>query len=328
VQHDGRGDVTDIATSYVRAASAGDYLALMKPRVMSLVVFTGLAGWLAAPGGSDPVLAAVALLAIAAGAGGAGALNMWYDADIDAQMARTRARPVPAGRVHPSEALAMGMVMSILSVLLMALVSGILAAGLLAFSIFFYAVIYTMGLKRRTPENIVIGGLAGALPPAIAWAAKTGALGLDPMLLVAIIFFWTPPHFWALALYQKGDYAAAGVPMLPVTHGARETRRRILLYSLALIPVCLAPALTGLGGAIYTAVAGTGGALFILLAWRIARSQAGERGGGGDLYAVARGDKAARDLFAFSILYLTLLFAALIVERGFGLLWPLVRAAT
>jgi protoheme IX farnesyltransferase len=319
--------VTDISGSFARTATAGDYFALMKPRVMSLVIFTGLAGLLAAPGHIDPVLGFAILLAIAAGAGGAGALNMWYDADIDARMARTRARPVPAGKISPQEALGMGMTMSILSVLLMALASGAFAAGLLAFTIFFYAVVYTMGLKRRTPENIVIGGLSGALPPAIAWAAKTGALTLDPLILVAIIFFWTPPHFWALALYQKGDYAAAGVPMLPVTHGAAETRKRVLLYALILVPLGLAPAVTGLGGALYAAVATAGGALFLLLAVRVARSRAGERDAGGDLYAVARGDKAARDLFAFSILYLALLFAALLIEHGAGAYWALPGVA-
>jgi heme o synthase len=319
-------EVTDVTASQARGASAGDYLALMKPRVMSLVIFTGLAGLLAAPGPIDPILGFSILLAIAAGAGGSGALNMWYDADIDAKMARTRGRPVPMGRVPASEALGMGLTMSILSVLLMVLAAGVLAAAMLAFTIWFYAVVYTMYLKRSTPENIVIGGLAGALPPAIAWAAKTGGLSLDPILLVAIIFFWTPPHFWALALYQKGDYAAAEVPMLPVTHGAAETRKRIFLYSLVLIPLCLAPGLTGLGGAVYTSLAAGGGAMFLLLAWRILKSQAGEKGGGGDIYEVARGDKAARDLFAFSILYLTMLFAALIVERGAGLYYSLPLA--
>jgi protoheme IX farnesyltransferase len=307
-----------------RTAGAGDYLALMKPRVMSLVVFTGLAGMIAAPGALDPVLGFSCLLAIAAGAGGAGALNMWYDADIDAKMARTRNRPVPAGRIAASEALGLGLTMAILSVLLMTLAGGLLAAGLLAFSIWFYAAFYTMGLKRRTPENIVIGGLAGALPPAIAWVAKTGALSLDPLLLVAIIFFWTPPHFWSLALYQRSDYAAAGVPMLPVTHGAAETRKRILLYALVFAPLCLAPVFTGLGGALYAAIAALGAPAFVALAVRVARSRAGDDPAGGDLYAVARGDKAARDLFAFSILYLTLIFAALIAEHGGGLYWPLV----
>ncbi|MBU6373630.1 MAG: heme o synthase [Alphaproteobacteria bacterium] len=298
---------------------------LMKPRVMSLVIFTALVGWLVAPGDVNPVLGFAAVLAIAAAAGAAGALNMWYDADIDARMRRTRARPVPAGRIRGEEALGLGVVMSVLSVLVMALAAGWFAAALLAFSIWFYAVVYTMWLKRRTPQNIVIGGLAGALPPAVAWAAKTGGLTIDPILLVAIIFMWTPPHFWALALYQRGDYAAAGVPMLPVSHGAKHTRGQILLYSLLLAPLGVAPVLTGLGGVVYAVVSILGGALFLLLAVRIARSQAGERTdepGSPDLYAVKRGDKAARDLFAFSILYLFLVFAALFAERAFGLYAP------
>ena len=299
---------------------------LMKPRVMSLVIFTALVGWVAAPGDRDPVLGFAAIFAIAAAAGAAGALNMWYDADIDAKMRRTRARPVPAGRIPAEEALTLGLAVSAMAVVIMALSAGWFAAGLLAFSIWFYAVVYTMWLKRATPQNIVIGGLAGALPPAIAWAAKTGGLALDPLILVAIIFMWTPPHFWALALYQRGDYAAAGVPMLPVSHGAKTTRQQILLYSLALAPLGLAPACTGLGGWLYAAVAGLGGALFVLLAVRIARSPAGERTdepGSPDLYAVKRGDKAARDLFAFSILYLFLMFAALFAEHAFGLLRPI-----
>jgi protoheme IX farnesyltransferase len=312
--------VLDLPAS--RAATAKDYLMLMKPRVMSLVIFTAMVGWLVAPGASDPVLAFASLLAIAAAAGAAGALNMWYDADIDAKMRRTRARPVPAGRVPGEEALGLGIAISILATLLLALAAGWFAAALLAFSIWFYAVVYTMWLKRSTPQNIVIGGLAGALPPAIAWAAKTGGLAIDPILLVALIFVWTPPHFWALALYQRGDYAAAGVPILPVTHGAKATRAQILLYSLLLAPLGVAPVITGLGGGLYALISVLGGAIFLLLAVRIARSRAGERTdelGSPDLYAVKRGDKAARDLFAFSILYLFVLFGALFVERVFGL---------
>ncbi len=309
-----------LAVENIRPSTAGDFIALMKPRVMSLVVFTALAGWLAAPGEANPVLAFACIFAIAAGAGAAGALNMWYDADIDAKMRRTRMRPVPSGRVAGPEALSLGVVISVLSVVTMALAGGALAAALLGFTIFFYAVPYTMWLKRRTPQNIVIGGLAGALPPAVAWAAKTGGLGLDPLLLVLIIFMWTPPHFWALALYQKGDYAAAGVPMLPVTHGARATRTQILVYSLLLAPLGLAPAVTGLGGWIYTVVAGVGGAGFVLLAVRIARSKAGEgASAAGEIYNGAADDRAARNLFVFSILYLFLIFAALIAEHGLGL---------
>lgn len=312
--------MTEVAAALTRPATVQDYLALMKPRVMSLVIFTALAGWMAAPGASDPVLAFAAIFAIAAGAGAAGALNMWYDADIDAVMRRTRVRPVPAGRVAPSEALATGAIVGVLSVVTMALAGGPLAAGLLAFSIVFYAVVYTMWLKRRTPQNIVIGGLAGALPPAVAWAAKTGALGLDPVLLVLIIFLWTPPHFWALALYQSADYAKAGVPMLPVTAGPAATRRQILLYSLVLAPLGLSPVLTGLGGWIYAVVASVGGAGFLLLAFRLARSRAGEGASApGEIYTAGPDDRHARNLFAFSILYLFALFAAVIVERGAGL---------
>jgi protoheme IX farnesyltransferase len=291
-----------------RPASAADYVALLKPRVMSLVVFTALVGYVAAPGAGDWVLGFASILAIAIGAGASGALNMWYDADIDALMSRTRTRPIPAGRVPRDEALGLGIVLSVFAVMTMQLAAGPLAAALLAFTIFLYAVVYTMWLKRRTPQNIVIGGLAGALPPAIAWAAKTGALGLDPLILVAIIFIWTPPHFWALSLLAHRDYEAARVPMLPVTHGAEATRRHIFAYTLLLAPLGLAPVLTGLGGMIYAGVATLGGALFLLLAWRVLSSRAGE----GDKAQ----DKPARDLFGFSILYLFVLFAALLVERG------------
>ncbi len=293
-----------------RPASAADYVALLKPRVMSLVIFTALVGYVAAPGAGDLVLGFAAILAIAVGAGASGALNMWYDSDIDAVMTRTRTRPIPAGRVPREEALMLGIFLSVFAVMTMQLAAGPLAAGLLAFTIFFYAVVYTIWLKRATPQNIVIGGLAGALPPAIAWAAKTGGLGLDPLLLVAIIFMWTPPHFWALALLSRRDYEAARVPMLPVTHGAKTTRRHIFAYALLLAPLGFAPVLTGLGGVIYASVAAFGGAFFLFLAWRVLRSRAGE------------GDKAqnkpARDLFGFSILYLFMLFAALLVERGIG----------
>ncbi|MCW5724980.1 MAG: heme o synthase [Maricaulaceae bacterium] len=309
----------------VPAATAGDYLALMKPRVMTLVVFTAFAGLVAAPADMHPFMALAAVLAVAMGAGAAGALNMAYDADIDAHMRRTRLRPVPSGRIAAAEAYGFGVVAALLSVALMALATGWLAAGLLAFSIFFYAVVYTMWLKRRTPQNIVIGGAAGAFPPVIGWAAATGTVGLDAVILFAIIFLWTPPHSWALALYKSGDYAAAGVPMLPVAKGAAETRRQIMVYSLLFVAMALAPLLTGLGGLVYGAVAVAGGALFLLLAWRVFRSRAGEAGSAaeGALYAVRAGDKCARDLFAWSIAYLALLFAALIAEHGFGLAWPL-----
>ncbi len=303
--------MTNVAVEHqTRAASASDYIALLKPRVMSLVVFTALVGYVSAPGHGDLLLGFAAILSIAVAAGASGALNMWYDADIDAVMTRTRSRPIPAGRVPREEALVLGLTLSALSVVTMQLAGGALAAALLAFTIFFYAVVYTMWLKRSTPQNIVIGGLAGALPPAIAWAAKAGMLSLDPLLLVAIIFMWTPPHFWSLALMQSRDYANARVPMLPVTHGAKATRAHIFAYALLLAPLGVAPVLTGFGGMIYGAIAGLGGALFVFLALRVLRSRAGE----GDKAQ----DKPARDMFAFSILYLFALFAALLAERGFG----------
>ncbi len=314
-------DVTAVSTA-TKVADWRDYVALMKPRVMSLVVFTALTGLVVAPVTPHPILACVIILAIAAGAGASGALNMAYDADIDALMRRTAARPVPSGRVSAGEAATFGLVLSALSVTALFLAAGPLPAGLLAFTIFFYAVVYSMWLKRRTPQNIVIGGLAGALPPAIAWAGATGSLSLDPVLLVGLIFFWTPPHFWALSLYKAGDYEAAGVPMLPVVKGARATRRQIFAYTLLVAPLGLAPVATGLGGALYAITALAGGAMFLLLAWRVLRSRAGETpdgAGGSDLYAVVAGNRAARDLFAFSILYLFGLFAALLSEHAFGL---------
>jgi heme o synthase len=311
-----------------RAAEWKDYANLLKPRVMSLVVFTAMVGYLAAPDGHHPVLGAIAILAIALGAGAAGALNMWYDADIDGLMKRTRMRPVPAGLVDKDEALAMGLVMSFLSVLLLALASGPLAAALLAFTIFFYAVVYSMWLKRSTPQNIVIGGLAGAVPPLVAWVAAGGSiLDPSPWIMVAIIFLWTPPHSWALALYKAGDYAAAGVPMMPVARGAASTRFQIFAYSVPLVLAGLAPALTGLGGVIYTVTAAAGGALFLLLAVRVWRSRAGDTDGredGRTLYSDrAAENRPARDLFAFSLLYLTVLFTALLFEHGFGM-WSVV----
>lgn len=299
--------MTDISVDQHRAASASDYIALLKPRVMSLVVFTGLVGYVCAPGHADVVLGFAAILALAVGAGASGALNMAYDADIDAIMTRTRARPVPSGRVPREEAQALGIVLSVLSVATMALAANPLAAALLAFTIFFYAVVYTRWLKRSTPENIVIGGLAGALPPAIAWAARANAIDLDAVLLVAIIFFWTPPHFWALSLNQAKDYAAAGVPMLPVTHGARETRRRIFLYTLILVPLAVTPLLTGLGGFIYALASLAGGAVFIALAAQAWMSKAGDDGAD---------NKPAMRLFFYSIFYLFALFAALLIERA------------
>lgn len=289
-------------------ATVGDYLALMKPRVMSLVVFTALVGLLVAPGAVHPLIGFTALLCIAVGAGASGALNMWYDADIDAVMTRTARRPIPAGRVLPGEALAFGLTLSVGSVVVLGLLVDPLAGGLLAFTIFFYVVVYTMWLKRATPQNIVIGGAAGALPPMIGWAAATGAVGLEPILLFLIIFFWTPPHFWALSLYRAGDYARAGVPMLPVVSGSEETRRQVFLYTLVLVPLGVAPWPLGFAGALYGALAIVTGAIMLALAWAVRRSDA---------------ESAARRLFAFSILYLFLLYAVLLVDRlapaGFGL---------
>jgi protoheme IX farnesyltransferase len=285
---------------------------------MSLVVFTAITGLICANSGINPVLAAVSILCIAVGAGASAAFNMWYDADIDAKMRRTRARPVPAGKVQGAEALALGAVLSLFSVMLLGMTANWLAAGLLAFTIFFYAVVYTMWLKRSTPQNIVIGGLAGALPPVIGWAAATNSVPLNAWLLCAIIFMWTPPHFWALSLYTSEDYEKAGVPMMPVTAGAASTRKQILIYSLLFVPLCILPAFTGLGGLVYLAVAGLGGLVFLVLAWRVFRSRAGEAIGQRNtdgLYDVKASSKDARNLFAFSILYLTLLFATLLAEH-------------
>ncbi|MEO0982176.1 MAG: heme o synthase [Pseudomonadota bacterium] len=296
-----------------RAATAGDYVQLMKPRIMMLVVFTAAAGLVAAPGAMNLAMAAIAILAVALGSGAAGAINMWYDADIDQVMSRTSTRPIPSGAVPRDEALALGVIMSGASVLLMWMASNALAAGLLAFSIFYYGVIYTMWLKRRTPQNIVIGGGAGAFPPVIGWAAATGAAPLDAWILFAIIFFWTPPHFWALSLLAHGEYKKAGVPMLPVTHGAASTRRHVLAYTVLLTPIGLAPVLTGLGGWLYLAVAGVLSAVFLVLATQVGRGRAGEPD------AAPADRKRAASLFAFSILYLFILFAAVILEHGFGL---------
>ena len=307
-----------VHTSAKAPARWQDFVLLLKPRVMSLVVFTGLTGLVCAGHAVHPFLAAVAILCIAVGAGASASLNMWYDADIDAKMRRTRGRPVPAGRVQGADALTLGVVLSMFSVMLMGMALNWLAAGLLAFTIFFYAVVYTMWLKRWTAQNIVIGGLAGALPPVIGWAAATGTMPLNAWLLCAIIFMWTPPHFWALSLYTSEDYEKAGVPMMPVVAGAASTRRQILIYSLLFTPLCLVPAFTALGGAIYLAVAALGGLVFLLLAVKLVRSHAGEgRGLRNDdgLYDVRAGAKDARNLFAFSILYLTLLFATLLGEH-------------
>ena len=289
-------------------AGVEDFVALLKPRVMSLVVVTALTGFVAAPAGLHPVLAAVALLCIAVGAGASGALNMWWDADIDAVMTRTANCPVPAGRVTPGEALAFGVTLSVGSVLMLGLVANWLAAGLLAFTIFLYVVIYTMWLKRWTPQNIVIGGLAGAMPPMVAWAAATGTVGLESAVLVALIFMWTPPHFWALCLIKSDDYARAGVPMLTVVAGADETRRQILLYSIILAPIGVAPAFVGLGGPVYLAVSILVGVEFVRRAFVVYRVREG-----------AEAKKAAGKLFGFSLIHLFALFFVLIAEKLIGI---------
>jgi len=284
-------------------AGAGDYLALLKPRVMSLVVFTALVGMAVAPEHLHPVLGFFALICIAIGAGASGALNMWYEAEIDALMKRTARRPIPAGRIQPGEALAFGLTLAVGSVVFLGLMVNWLAAGFLAFTIFFYAVIYTMWLKPSTPQNIVIGGAAGAFPPMIGWAAATGSIGLESFLLFLVIFVWTPPHFWALSLYSVEEYRRAGIPMMPVVAGAAETRRQILLYSIMLAPVGALPWLFGYAGLSYGLTAIAGGVLMIVLAWRLHQTSS---------------ERSAKHLFAFSILYLFLLFSVLLVENSIG----------
>ena len=282
-------------------ASVGDYMALLKPRVMSLVVFTGAVGLAVAPGHLHPVLSLIAVLCIAIGAGAAGAINMWYDRDIDAVMERTRKRPIPGGRLNADEALTFGVVLSGLSVLVMGLAINWVAAGLLALTIGFYVFVYTIWLKRLTPHNIVIGGAAGAFPPIIGWASVTGDVSLVSIVLFAIIFMWTPPHFWALALWRCGDYARAGVPMLPVVAGARETRRQILVYTLLLAPLGVVPALMGFSGLAYGVAATVLGGLFVLSAVLVWRADDDDH-------------RPAKQLFGYSILYLFALYGALLVD--------------
>lgn len=313
--------MTDISANGFSAerpgdAEFGDYFRLLKPRVMSLVIFTAFAGIVAA-GGAHPVIAMAALLCIAVGAGASGALNMWYDADIDAQMSRTQQRPVPSGRVEASEALAVGLGLSLLSVALLAVFANLLAAGLLAFTIFFYAVVYTMWLKRSTPQNIVIGGAAGAFPPMIGWAAVTGEITTASILMFLVIFLWTPPHFWALALFRNSDYERVGVPMLPVVAGEAATRRQIFLYALVLFPVAVAPAFTSAGGPVYLVVATLASGRFLWDAWKV--SQRSD--------ASADGFKAEKKLFGTSIIYLFAVFGAVIADALVRLLigpfgWP------
>ena len=311
-------------------ARGRDYLALLKPRVMSLVVFTAVTGLLCSGRPMDPWLAAVAILCVAVGAGGSAALNMAYDGDIDAVMRRTRGRPVPSGRVQASDAQSLGVILSLFSVAIMGLATNWLAAGLLAFTIAFYVLVYTLWLKRRTPQNIVIGGLAGALPPLVGWAAASGTAPLNAWLLVAIIFVWTPPHFWALSLYTTDDYARAGVPMMPLVKGAVSTRRQILAYCLVLAPLGLAPAFTGLAGPVYAWAAGLGGGGLLVLALNLwirgdeAPAEPLPAGRKASLYTVRPGARPARNLFAFSLLYLSALFASLLIEKLAGVA-PLVR---
>jgi heme o synthase len=290
-------------------ADVRDWIALLKPRVITLVVFTGLVGLLVAPGHLNPILAGTAILCIAVAAGAAGCINMWYDRDIDAVMRRTARRPIPAGRIAPGEALAFGVTLACASVILMGLATNLAAAFVLALSIAFYVFVYTIWLKRRTPQNIVIGGAAGAFPPLIGWAAVTGSLALLPILLFAIIFAWTPPHFWALSLYASGDYARAGVPMLPVVAGARETRRQIMVYTLVLVILSLAPWVLGLTGPVYGVAAMALGLGFLAMSWRVLRDRQDSAG-----VSLTR-DAPARAAFRYSLLYLFVLFLALAVDH-------------
>ncbi len=286
-----------------------DWVDLLKPRVISLVVLTGVCGLLVAPGRLHPVLVLTAVLCIALGAGAAGAINMWYDRDIDARMKRTAKRPIPAGRIAPGGALAYGVALSFASVLIMGLATNWVAAGILALSIGFYVFIYTAWLKRRTSQNIVIGGAAGAFPPVIGWAAVTGNVTLEPLILFAIIFFWTPPHFWALSLFAHADYERVGVPMLPVTHGAKETRKQVLIYTLALLPLTLAPWLLGFAGWIYAGAAVLLGAEFLRQSIAVYRDRQDAQG------RSLTNDAPAKKCFRYSLSYLGLLFIALAIDH-------------
>lgn len=285
-------------------AAPGDFFALLKPRVVSLVVFTGATGILVAPGAIHPLIALVALLCIAVGAGAAGAINMWYDRDIDAIMSRTSNRPIPAGRIRPADALGFGTILAVGSVAVMGLAVNFAAAALLAVSILFYVFIYTVWLKRRTPQNIVIGGAAGAFPPMIGWAAVTGSVGIESTLLFALIFFWTPPHFWALALYRCGDYEKAGIPMLPVVAGEAETKKQMLLYTVLLLPVAVAPAWFGVVGWLYGGVALVLGLAFLAAAVCVYFDKT---------------HRSAKRMFGYSIFYLFALFATMMVDVPSGM---------
>ncbi|UTW56952.1 heme o synthase [Kordiimonas sp. SCSIO 12610] len=286
----------------MQEADAHAFIALLKPRVMSLVIFTALVGLVAAPGSMNPVMSFVAILLIAIGAGASGALNMWYDADIDAEMERTKSRPIPMGLVAKEDALAFGMVLSVGSVFLLGLVVNITSAILLAITIFFYAVVYTMWLKRRTPQNIVIGGAAGAFPPMIGWAAVTDSVTLESLVLFGIIFLWTPPHFWALSLFISKDYEKVSVPMLPVVAGERTTRNQILFYTLLMVPCAMAPFLMGFAGIVYGIVVGILSAIFMMYAVQVYRGVKNKE----------------KKLFFFSILYLFSVFGTLALENIVG----------
>ncbi len=306
-------DVSHIETREYEA-QFGDYVELLKPRVMRLVVFTALVGMVVAPVPVHPVIAIASILCIAVGAGASGALNMWWDRDIDAIMKRTKDRPIPSGRVQPGEALGIGLALSGLSVMMLAVFANPMAAAWLAFTIFFYVVIYSMGLKRLTPQNIVIGGAAGAFPPLLGWVVATGSISIEPVLLVVLILIWTPPHFWALALWRNDDYKAAGVPMLPVMRGERVTRRYIFGYTLLLIPVALAPSFTLIGGMAYFAVSLLLNAVLLAGAWRLLTRQEADRD--------ADNFRAEKQFFGFTIVYLFVHFLMLLVEstlRAFDL---------
>jgi protoheme IX farnesyltransferase len=293
-------------------AELGDWIALLKPRVMTLVVFTGLVGLLIAPGHLHPVLAFTAVLCIAVAAGACGAINMWYDRDVDAAMRRTRNRPIPAGRIEPGAALGFGATLAVGSIIVMGLAVNLAAAALLTLSVAFYVFVYTVWLKRRTPQNIVIGGAAGAFPPVIGWAAVTGSVDLLPLILFAIVFFWTPPHFWSLALFASSDYQRAGVPMLPVVAGAKETRRQIAIYTLLLVPLSLLPWLLGYSGTVYGLAASVLGGGFVISVWRVAADRQDASG------VSLTNDAPARAAFKYSIVYLFALFAAIAIDRLVG----------
>ncbi len=304
--------LTDAPEFRVSEAMPGDFLALLKPRVMSLVIFTAFVGLATAPGAIDPVLALIAILAIAVGAGASGALNMWYDADIDAVMSRTAKRPIPAGKVTPDQALAFGIVLSVLSVMTLGLLVDPLAGALLAFTIFFYAVVYTMWLKRSTPQNIVIGGAAGAFPPMIGWAAVTGSVSLESLVLFLIIFLWTPPHFWALALFKSQDYGSVGIPMMPNVAGEASTKRQIFAYSLLVAAIGVAPWLIGMTSAVYGVVALALGSAFVWYAWKVLKMPESDRAMG-----------PAKALFGYSLVYLFAIFAVLLADVAVGRLMGL-----